>query len=216
VFGRWRTNPIWIIVALLAPVAIHTVATALYVAAGGHPAQWFHPPTGPEQLAALVVFPLGEEFGWRGYAHPRMVQRYGLLKGSLALGFVWGLWHLAYAMTPEAAGFDGFAFALPLLELPLYSVLIALLFERSGRSMAVAIAFHAGAHLDHIERAPRDAIGLHALHIAIVAVAAVFASRLLLKSEAARRLWALDELETPGARGGSGRSPKRSSCDVGP
>jgi membrane protease YdiL (CAAX protease family) len=176
VFGRWRTNPLWIVWALLTPPVVHGVATALYVAIGGRPAQWFHPPTTPEQLAALLVFPLGEEFGWRGFAHARMVRRYGLLRGPLALGLVWGLWHLLYAITPEAAGFDVVGFGMTLVELPLYSLLIAWVFERSNRSLAVAIAFHAGAHLDHIDRAPRTDLRLHVLHLTVLAVFAVLAA----------------------------------------
>src|SRR5580692_56055 len=59
VFGRWRTKPLWIALALLAPVALHLVATALYATLAGPPATWFHPPANGEQWAALVVFPLG-------------------------------------------------------------------------------------------------------------------------------------------------------------
>jgi membrane protease YdiL (CAAX protease family) len=179
VFGRWRTSPAWIALALAAPLTLHLCATALYAAAGGHPAQWLHPPVTPEDVAALVVFPLGEEFGWRGFAHPRMVKRYGLVTGSLVVGTAWGLWHLIYAITPDSAGFDAFTFGLTMAELPLYSLLIAWVFERSNRSMAVAIAFHAGAHLDHIERVPRTDLGLHGLHVAVAAVFAVVAARSL-------------------------------------
>lgn len=187
VFGRWRTSPPWIVLALLTPPAVHALATALDVAIGGHPAQWFHPPVTPEQVAALAVFPLGEEFGWRGFAHSRMLQRHGPVKGPLILGAVWGVWHLMYAITPEAAGFDAFAFGLTMIELPLYSLVIAWVFERSNRSMAVAIAFHAGAHLDHIERAPRSELPLHALHLAVLAVAATAAARCLATSLPRRR-----------------------------
>ena len=179
VFGRWRSRPIWIPVAFGAPLALHLIATALFVAVGGGPDRWFHPPGTPEALAALVVFPLGEEFGWRGFAHPRMAARFGLVGGSLGLGFVWGLWHLVYSITPEAAGFDGFAFALGMVELPLYAVVLAWVFERAGRSMAVAIAFHVAAHVDHIERAPRAEVRLHLLHLGVVAIAAWFAGRAL-------------------------------------
>ncbi len=181
VFGRWRTRPGWIALALFAPAAVHLVATGLYVALGAHPAQWFYPPAAPEQWAALVVFPLGEEFGWRGFAHPRMVARHGLVRGSLLLGLAWGLWHLMYSITPQTGGFDVFQFALGMVELPLYSLVIAWAFERSGRSMAVAIAFHAGAHLDHIEHAPRAYLGLHALHLIVVAVVAALAARSMAK-----------------------------------
>jgi membrane protease YdiL (CAAX protease family) len=187
VFGRWRANPAWIALALFTPLAVHALATALYVAIGGHPAQWFHPPVTPEQVAALVVFPIGEEFGWRGFAHPRMAERHGLVKGSLILGAVWGLWHLMYSITPEAAGFDALGFGMLMVEMPLYSLLIAWLFERSNRSMAVAIAIHAGAHLDHIELAPRTDLRLHALHLATLAVVAFFAARSLATQGGARR-----------------------------
>lgn len=185
VFGRWRANPVWVVLSLLGPAAIHLTATALFAAVGGHPTEWFHPPMKPEAFAALLVFPIGEEFGWRGFAYPRLAQHFGLVKGSLILGTVWGLWHLAYSITPEKAGFDLLAFALMMIELPLYSLLVAWVLERTNRSMAVAIAFHAGAHLDHIEWV-RSAGVLHALHIAVLAVLATFAARALSKLDAGR------------------------------
>jgi membrane protease YdiL (CAAX protease family) len=172
VFGRWRTRPAWVLLALLAAPLVHLVATALFVALGGHPDSWFHPPNSPEAVAALVVFPLGEEFGWRGFAHPRMVERHGVIRGALVVGVVWGLWHLVYTITPAAGGFDPIELGLIMTELPLYALLIAWIFERADRSMAVAIAFHAGAHLDHIERAPRNDLRLQLLHLAVLAVGA--------------------------------------------
>lgn len=181
VFGRWRTSPRWIALALFAPAMIHLTATALFVAIGGEPVQWFHPPSAPERVAALIVFPLGEELGWRGFAHPRFVERFGLVKGSIALGAIWGLWHLAYSVLPTG-GFDGIGFAMGLAELPLYSLLIAWIFERAGRSMAVAIAFHAGGHLDHIELASRADMRLHALHLLVLAVVAAIAARSLTRA----------------------------------
>ena len=85
---------------------------------------------------------------------------------------VWGLWHLMYTITPTAGGFDPIELGLIMTELPLYALLIAWVFERANRSMAVALAFHAGAHLDHIERAPRTDFRLHLIHLAVLAAVA--------------------------------------------
>ena len=174
VFGRWRTNPVWILVALLGAPLVHAIATLLFAAVGGHPTQWFYLPNTPELAAALVVFPLGEEFGWRGFAHPRLVARFGAVRGCLILGALWGLWHLAYSVTPEGR-FDLLGFGLVMAALPFYSVLLGWLFERADRSMAVAIAGHVGAHLDKVDRAPRADLRLQVLHLFVVAGLAVVA-----------------------------------------
>lgn len=63
VFGKWRANPVWIVGGLLLPLAVQLPATMIEVAFGGHPTHWFYPPIRPEHFAALVMFPLGEEFG---------------------------------------------------------------------------------------------------------------------------------------------------------
>jgi membrane protease YdiL (CAAX protease family) len=186
IFGHWRADPGWIGLALAAPPLIHFVATVLYAATGNTPDAWVHPPANAEMIAALVVFPIGEEFGWRGFAYPRLVERFGLVKGSLLLGLLWGFWHLAYGITPQKAGFEPFEFLLGMVELPLYSLLIAWVMERSHRSMAVAIAFHAGAHLDHIERARNATVTLHVLHVAVLVVLAGLAARSLQRAGANR------------------------------
>jgi membrane protease YdiL (CAAX protease family) len=48
-------------------------------------------------LAAFISFmsgPWSEEFGWRGYALDRMIKSLGILRGSIVLGLIWGVWHL--------------------------------------------------------------------------------------------------------------------------
>lgn len=179
VFTRWSTPLYWPLLALLTPLAIHLVATALYAGLGGHPTAWLHPPLNAEHVAALVVFPLGEEFGWRGFAHAPMARRFGPVRGALVVGAMWGFWHLAYSVTPEAAAFDWLQLALSMIELPLVSLPIAWMFERANRSMAVAIAVHAGGHLDHLERGAGHNLGLHAAHIVVLAVVAGFAAKAL-------------------------------------
>jgi len=38
--------------------------------------------------------PLGEEFGWRGFALPRILERRSPLAAALILGAIWWAWHL--------------------------------------------------------------------------------------------------------------------------
>jgi membrane protease YdiL (CAAX protease family) len=45
-------------------------------------------------LPSLLVGPLGEEPGWRGFALPRMQSMYGPSRASLVLGVLWSGWHL--------------------------------------------------------------------------------------------------------------------------
>ena len=45
-------------------------------------------------LVNLITGPLGEEFGWRGFALPRLLRSFSPLVASLILGLIWGVWHL--------------------------------------------------------------------------------------------------------------------------
>lgn len=181
VFGRWHTHPKWIALALLAMPALHLVATLIEVALGGQPAQWFYPPVRAEHIAALVLFSVGEEFGWRGFALPRLSERHGAVVGALIVGVAWSAWHYFMWFTPDGPPAVS-AFALGATYLTLASVIVAWLFETSGRSMAVALAFHASGHLDNVMRAPQSELRLALIRIVVVAIAALFAARALSRS----------------------------------
>jgi len=43
-------------------------------------------------FGSLII--LGEELGWRGYLQEKMLRKFGLEKGFVLLGAVWGFWHL--------------------------------------------------------------------------------------------------------------------------
>lgn len=55
---------------------------------------------------SVISGPLNEEFGWRGYALDKLFVRFGFTGATLLLGFIWGIWHLAWYFTPGQAQYD--------------------------------------------------------------------------------------------------------------
>jgi uncharacterized protein len=45
-------------------------------------------------LIGVILGPLWEEPGWRGFALPRLQGQFGPVVGTLILGILWALWHL--------------------------------------------------------------------------------------------------------------------------
>ncbi len=178
VFGPWRAQPQWLLLALFTLPALHFVATTIEWLLGGHPAHWFYPPTRPEHFAALIFFSIGEEFGWRGFAYKRLAQVHGPVLANVPLGVAWTLWHLMMWVTPS--GLPSITIlALAMLELIFGSVVFAAIFERSNRSIAVAIALHMSAHLDNTSRAPETELRLKVLRLVVLGLCALWAARWL-------------------------------------
>jgi membrane protease YdiL (CAAX protease family) len=150
---RWRVAPRWWALALAIPAGLIGTASAVY-AFLGHPVDVSLLPgrLGGYVPALVMTALLGggqEEFGWRGYALPRLEARYSPVTATLVLGTLWGLWHLpVIAADPDFQhGLDAAALvpviALSLVSVIGYAFLLTWLFNRTG-SVLVAILLHAG------------------------------------------------------------------------
>ncbi len=87
--------------------------------------------------------PWSEEFGWRGYSLDPLLKRFGVLRGSAILGFIWGIWHLPLFLMPQTwHGQMGFKFA-GFWSFMLYSIGLAMMmtwvYLRTNRSILSAI-----------------------------------------------------------------------------
>lgn len=82
-----------------------------------------------------------EEFGWRGYALPRLLAYLNPLMASLTLGVIWGFWHLPlFHITGASQSF--MPFGIFLLLAVAFSILFTWFFLRTGRNLFSALLFH--------------------------------------------------------------------------
>ena len=149
--GTWRVGAIWYVVALGLPALAYVGAMAVYTLGGGSGAErWLWLPQGPERIAALIVFPIGEEIGWRGLALPRLQRRYGPLAASLLVGVGWSLWHIPMFVL---AGMPLSAFFVMFVYLIAGSVTFSWIYNHTRASLLLAVLAHAGAHLNNPNQA---------------------------------------------------------------
>ncbi len=101
------------------------------------------------QLVMGLVWPLfssfGEEFGWRGFALPKLIKQRGFTYAALSIGLIWGLWHLpmdyiglrshGWLFIPE------FILVGPAI-LTAHSIIMAYFYVRSNGNLLLMIAYH--------------------------------------------------------------------------
>lgn len=102
---KWRSKPIWYLIALLATPLTLLLALGINILLGGSLPRYvdaIHMIKSIDDLPMVIIIFLyiffftavGEEFGWRAYALPRLQMTFSPFFASLILGVVWGLWHL--------------------------------------------------------------------------------------------------------------------------
>ncbi len=92
----------------------------------------------------LIMGPLGEELGWRGYLLPRWIPVLGSVGAAIAVGLVWALWHLPLWFLPSPHSTMSFPlFAATVL---CFSIIITGLWM-GGASLWPAVLFHLAANV---------------------------------------------------------------------
>jgi membrane protease YdiL (CAAX protease family) len=146
----WRASVAWTLIALYGFLALGLPAiTLLGVASVSEALAQLPLALVAVPLNALTSFlvlgPLGEELGWRGYALPRLQAAYGALAGSGVLGLLWAYWHAPLMLFPDWRGdlpVGAFLIAYPLYTIPL-TIIFTWVFNGSGGSAFVTTVLHA-------------------------------------------------------------------------
>ena len=149
---RWRVAPRWYLFAIGVPIALAVLVTAEF-AMLGKALDWSLLDNRlaalvPSLLLTAVFFGGNEEPGWRGFALPRLQERFSPVRSTLVLGLLWAPWHLPILFATDDAshglGSGGVLVlaALTLLSIVGYAFAYTYLLNKTG-SVLLCIVLHA-------------------------------------------------------------------------
>lgn len=156
----WRrgTSPLLLIAAVVLPLASLMTAQAISLLFG-YSADQFHLRHGYSFTSGLlptglilVLAPIVEELAWHSYGTDALVSRMRLISASGLFTVIWALWHapLSYikgyyqAELVEQGWLDTLNFPVSMIA---FVIIMNWLYYRTGRSIAVAIVFHAASNV---------------------------------------------------------------------
>jgi len=152
----WRVHPGWYLAAVLVPSIPAVAVTAIHLWRGGHLGS-----PDIDRVAALpvaaglsvLVGPLGEELGWRGFLLPRLAERMDLLSASLLVGVVWTFWHAPLFWAPSGSLISGAPVTVQSVAVFLaivagLSCLIAWVWHHARGSVVLTILMHLSINMN--------------------------------------------------------------------
>ena len=177
---QWRVAARWYLFAVTYIAAIKLVVALIHRLAMGRWPRFGDVPW--YLIIAAIVFSTpfqgGEEIGWRGYALPRLAERFGLAMASVLLGLTWAFWHLPQFFIPEADTY-GQSFIVYVLQVTALSVAIAWLYARSHGSLLLPMLMHSAVNnskdiVPSVTPGATNSFGLSASPVAWLTVAALW------------------------------------------
>ena len=193
----WRA-PWWVYPLLFLGLPLCFMGAAYAVAAVLFPGQATAPSTGilitaaANVAAVFVLAGLGEEFGWRGLALPKLQERWGPLVASALVGLMWSVWHFPLGVGSPGWFADNAVF---LVSVTAATFFYTWLFNRTGGSILPVALLHTMENIlgwpyqEVFSFEPPGFVFFDAVKAAVwvlVAVVAVLATRGLLGLRSAR------------------------------
>ena len=131
-------------------------------------------------VAFFYIFFLGgpfqEEWGWRGYALPRLQARWSALYSSLILGLLWGAWHipLFYISGTIQSQTPMWGFMILIIS---GSIMLTWIYNNTGGSILATMLFHTMINLSFFMFPTFETVlgGLYLLILSVLAAAVVVA-----------------------------------------
>ncbi len=176
----WRLPARWYVLALGGPLAVALLSVAGYQLAVGD--DIFSELEATTVLlvpialvAAVFAGSLQEELGWRGYALPRLLDRYSAVAAALLIGTAWALWHLP--LYGIADGQERTPLTIFLLSVVALSLIYTWLWLVTGGSLLIAVLLHNATNVGGVLLAEeaRGDVGPHVVATALTVVLAAVA-----------------------------------------
>ncbi len=144
---QWQVGARWYLFAIgylpaikLSVALVHRVMTGSWPHFGTEP--WYI------IVAAIIIstpVQAGEEIGWRGYALPRLADRFGFGRASILLGLIWSCWHLPIFFLRGADKY-GQSFPVWTLQVVALSVAITWLYAHTNGSLLLTMLMHSAVN----------------------------------------------------------------------
>lgn len=143
---KWRVKPRWYLIALILPILLIELEPVLWMLAGGGLSlqDW--------SLSSFLVFFVAkfslvtffagglEEFGWRGFALPRLQEDYQALLAGTLIGIVWAFWHFPLFFLFDLPWYK--TFPSYLLGLIAWSLVLTWIYNGTGGSLLLVMIAH--------------------------------------------------------------------------
>ena len=141
---NWRFPLHWYLIAILLIPAINLANILIFYDRVPDDFAWFV--VIPVLIAGQIWVVVAEEFGWRGFALPRLQARYGSLGATLVLAPLWAIWHLPMFFVPGSPQYSEnvpASLAVYTFVIVCLSILFTVIYNRSNGSVLACMLFHA-------------------------------------------------------------------------
>lgn len=141
---KWRFPLRWYLFAILVLPAINVTNLLVFYDRIAPDFAWFV--VNPILIGGQIWVVVAEEFGWRGFALPRLQSLYGSLGATLIIGPIWAMWHLPMFFIPGSPQYSENVPASLLVYTLLVvciSVMLTAVYNRTNGSVLACMLFHA-------------------------------------------------------------------------
>jgi membrane protease YdiL (CAAX protease family) len=146
----------WYTLAIIGPIGLFLLADLIHLFRGSTlPEPWLSFPSVSDLgsggllwfIARLILGSVGEEPGWRGFAQPRLQERYGALRASILVGIIWSTWHSWPLITPHSPMTLTDTLVVTYLRITATAVIYAWMYNSTKGSLLLVMVAHAGHNI---------------------------------------------------------------------